>query len=101
MTFGVGGTEMWGLVEVYGDLFQDLAALQKIELLPWGWYGLALDEAGMRETSLLDDLSEISSLADATAFVRLQALLAADERLRVPQAAIMAANDADALALLD
>jgi hypothetical protein len=75
--------------------------MQKIELLPWGWYGLALDEAGMREASLLNDLSEISSWADDTAFTRLQALLAADERLRVPEAAVMAANDADALALSD
>ena len=43
LTFGVGGTEMWGLVEVMGDVFQDLAALQKVELLPSGWYGLDAD----------------------------------------------------------
>lgn len=98
-TFGVGGTDMWGLVEVYGDLFQDLAALQKIELLPWGWYGLALDQAGMREVASLDDLADISSRADATAFARLQERLAADERLRVPDAAIEAASEADRLAL--
>jgi hypothetical protein len=99
LTFGVGGTQMWGLVEVYGDLFQDLAALQKIELLPWGWYGLALDEAGMGETSLLDDLAAISSHADATALTRLRALLAGDERLRIPDAAVRTASQADALAL--
>jgi hypothetical protein len=43
---------MWGLVDVYGDLVQDLAALQNIELLPWGWYGLATDKSGIGETAL-------------------------------------------------
>ena len=84
MGFGVSGTEMWGLVEVYGDIFQDLAALQNIELLPWGWYGLATDEAGMEETALIDKLAAISSRADEAAMAELAELLAADERLRVP-----------------
>jgi hypothetical protein len=69
MTFGVAGTEMWGLVEVYGDLFQDLAALQNIELLPWGWYGLATDKSGIGETALVDRLAGISSSADPQATV--------------------------------
>ncbi|MDO8799222.1 transglutaminase-like domain-containing protein [Phenylobacterium sp.] len=84
MGFGVSGTEMWGLVEVYGDIFQDLAALQNIELLPWGWYGLAADEAGMEETALIDRLADISSRADEAAMGELAELLAADERLRPP-----------------
>lgn len=84
MGFGVSGTEMWGLVEVYGDIFQDLAALQNIELLPWGWYGLATDEAGMEETALIDRLASISSRADAAAMDEVAALLAADKRLRPP-----------------
>ncbi|MBP6546778.1 MAG: transglutaminase domain-containing protein [Phenylobacterium sp.] len=84
MGFGVSGTEMWGLVEVYGDIFQDLAALQNIELLPWGWYGLATDQAGMAETALIDQLADISSRADEAAMAELAALLAADERLRPP-----------------
>ena len=54
MTFGVGGTENWGLVEVLGDLLLDLAALQNIELLPWGWYGLAEEERSRRERSGID-----------------------------------------------
>jgi hypothetical protein len=88
MSFGVGGTEMWGLVEVYGDLFQDLAALQNIELLPWGWYGLATDERGMEETALIDSLAAISSRADAGAMVELRKRLAEDARLRPPQDAV-------------
>jgi hypothetical protein len=99
MSFGVAGTQMWGLVEVYGDLFQDLAALQKIELLPWGWYGLATDERGMDETDLIDRLAAISSRADAAAMSALHAVLASDERLRVPPEAVAAARAADEAAL--
>jgi len=88
MNFGVAGTSMWGLVEVYGDLFQDLAALQNIELLPWGWYGLATDEGGMAETALIDRLAVISSRADAGALDALREELGRDARLRVPSDAL-------------
>ena len=88
MDFGVGGTELWGLVEVFGDVFQDLAALQKIELLPWGWYGLATDQAENsalhRETELIDALAALSSAADAAAIDKLSAMIAADGRIAVP-----------------
>jgi len=98
MSFGVAGTPMWGLVEVYGDLFQDLAALQKIELLPWGWYGLAKGERGMAEVELIDRLAAISSRADAGAMAELREVLAGDARLRVPDDAVAAALAADAAA---
>jgi hypothetical protein len=84
MRFGVAGTTNWGLIEVYGNIFQDLAALQNIELLPWGWYGLALDESGVEDIALIDGLAEISSVADAAALDALRERLALDERLRVP-----------------
>ena len=90
MTFGVAGTEMWDLVEVYGDVFQDLAALQNIELLPWGWYGLATDNSGLEEVELIDSLAAISSRADAASLDALGENLAADPRLRVPEATIAA-----------
>lgn len=85
-TFGVGGTEMWGLVEVFGNVFQDIAALQKIELLPWEWYGLAATDksAAYKETDLVDQLASISSSADHGAIEALRRLVAIDERLRVP-----------------
>ena len=76
ITFGVAGTEMGGLVEVYGDLFQDLAALQNIELLPWGWYGLATNKSGIGETALIDRLAGISSSADAQALEELRSVIA-------------------------
>ena len=98
MSFGVGGTNMWGLIEVFGDVFQDLAALQNIELLPWGWYGLAkVDGALDAEGELIDRLALLSSAADATALRTLRDLAAGDERLRVSEktlAAIVAADRA-------
>jgi hypothetical protein len=96
MTFGVAGTENWGLVEVLGDLLLDLAALQKIELLPWDWYGLAKEEGACdSEPDLIDRLARLSSTADAAALEELRLLVAADARLAVPTemlAAIAAAE---------
>ena len=99
MTFGIAGTQMWGLVEVYGDLFQDLAAIQNMELLPWGWYGLALDETGMSEVALLDQLAEISRQADASALNTLRQLITADARLGVPDASLDAIMIAERAAM--
>jgi hypothetical protein len=85
MNFGVAGTSMWGLTEVFGDVFQDLAALQNIELLPWGWYGMATDDKAMEtEAELVDRLAMLSSRADAASIETLLKLVAADDRLRVP-----------------
>ncbi len=83
--FGVAGTLMWGLTEVFGDVFQDLAALQNIELLPWGWYGMATDDNAMAaEAALVDQLAALSSRADATSIETLRRMVAGDDRLRVP-----------------
>jgi hypothetical protein len=100
MTFGVAGTPMWGLMEVFGELFQDLAALQKIELLPWGWYGLATDKGALEaETGLIERLARLSSAGNATAIESLRRIVATDDRLRVPAetlATIIAADKASA-----
>jgi hypothetical protein len=93
--FGIAGTEMWGLREVYGDLFQDLAALRKIELLPWRWYGLAKDGRGMEELALIDRLAAISSRADADALLELRQSIRDDDRLQVPDDMISAMTAAD------
>jgi hypothetical protein len=85
MTFGVDGTENWGLIEVLGDLLLDLAALQNVELLPWGWYGLSEDHAAVEtETELIDRLARLSSSADAEAIEELRRVVASDARLAVP-----------------
>ena len=95
MTFGVAGTKMWGLVEVFGDVFQDLAALQNIELLPWGWYGLALDDSAVSDVELIDELARLSSTANANALTALRKMVDADERLRVPASTVEAIVAAD------
>ena len=86
-TFGVSGTENWGLIGVFGNVFQDLAALRKIELLPWGWYGLAAadEEAAYSETELIDELASISSGADGGAIDLLRSLVSSDDRLQVSE----------------
>ncbi|MGB2695925.1 MAG: transglutaminase-like domain-containing protein [Dehalococcoidia bacterium] len=103
MTFGVGGTDMWGLLEVFGYVLVDLAALQKIELLPWGWYGLAKEDGALEaETELIDDLARLSSAADPAALGVLRTIASSDDRLRVPAetlSAIIAADRAGATAV--
>lgn len=99
-TFGVGGTDKWGLNEVFGDILQDLAALQNIELLPWDWYGLAKEDGALdTELELIDMLASLSSAADEDALRTLRDLVASDQRLRVPEetvATITATERADA-----
>ena len=100
-TFGVAGTEMWGLVEVFGDLFQDLAALQKIELLPWGWYGLATEDGACEsEVELIDALALLSIAADAFALVALRDAAASDPRLAPPLERATAVRTAEMSAVL-
>ena len=99
MNFGIEGTEMWGLVEVYGDIFQDLAALQNIELLPWEWYGMAKSDQSMRQIALIDRLAAISSSANAAAIDTLREMIAEDDRLRVPESTVAANIAADQLAI--
>ncbi len=95
-TFGVAGTELWGLTEVFGDVWQDLAALQKIELLPWGWYGLAkADGAAERHAEFIDRMARLSSRADARAVDELQRLAADDVRLVVPSETLDAIEAAE------
>jgi hypothetical protein len=94
-SFGVAGTEMWGLIEVYGNLFQDLACLQKVELLPWAWYGLAKDEDGLMELDLLDKLAGISIDPDPESIEALLAITMSDPRIAVPNDAIQNALRAD------
>jgi hypothetical protein len=100
LTFGVGSADLWGLEEVMGQLFQDLAALQKVELLPWGWYGLAKEQgAWEHELELIDRLASLSIAADAPALVALQGLAAADPRLATPAERVNATLAAELAAL--
>lgn len=63
--FGIG--EMHGLWFVRGDLIRDVAALQKIETLPWDCWGLVDgmdDDLGPEAMDVLDRLAALTAPAD-------------------------------------
>lgn len=82
--FGI--MDMWGLWFIRGNLLRDLAALNKVELLPWDCWGLidkgedAIDAADM---ALLDQVAGLTQESNA-AFAQVRDVYEGDARLRVP-----------------
>ncbi|MFD9547069.1 hypothetical protein ACFWBG_06770 [Nocardia salmonicida] len=60
-TFGVHGTINWGPAEIRGNAIKDLAALNKVETLPWDEWGRMTasynGETGADYHSLLDTIA--------------------------------------------
>ena len=86
--FGVYGTDNWGAGEIRGNAVKDLAALNKVEMLPWDEWG-QMEQAYKGETDaaydeLLDALAAVCAEDDPEAIC---ALYARDE-LKVPTALI-------------
>jgi hypothetical protein len=83
-TFGVFGTENWGPGEIRGNAVKDLAALNKVEMLPWDEWGRMTDaykgNTGAEYDALLDHLGAVCNLDHAPAVA---AIYARDE-FRVP-----------------
>jgi hypothetical protein len=82
--FGVHGTENWGPGEIRGNAIRDLAALNKVEMLPWDEWG-RMDASYKGKTGpdydeLLDTIAAVSASDDATAV----AALYANDELQVP-----------------
>jgi hypothetical protein len=78
--------DMHGLWFIRGNLGRDLAALNKMELLPWDGWGIIdapEDKLSTEDWALLDHAAELT-LADNSAFERVRALYEGDERLHVP-----------------
>ncbi len=78
--------DMHGLWFVRGNLVRDVAALNKMELLPWDVWGLA---AGNDVTLTTDDMTALDEMAtlsggDAAGFDRVHAWYETDARWRVP-----------------
>ena len=75
MTFGVHGTENWGAAEIVGNAIRDLAALNKIEVLPWDEWGpmRACYDTGLTPQieTLMDDLVDATSSDDQARLLRL------------------------------
>jgi hypothetical protein len=80
--FGVYGTENWGPAEIRGNAVRDLAALNKVEMLPWDeWGRMTVSYKG--ETG--DDYDELlDRVTEAAAGDSPERLYQAEEELRVP-----------------
>lgn len=62
------GTENWGPAEIQGNAVKDLAALNKVEMLPWDEWGRMTEaydgETGPDYDALLDDLAATAGADD-------------------------------------
>ena len=80
------GTDNWGAAEIRGNAVKDLAALNKVEVLPWDEWGRMTDayagKTGADYDDLLDTLARVCADDDAAAV----AALYAHEDLTVPPA---------------
>lgn len=76
--------DMHGLGFVRGDFIRDVAALNKVELLPWDCWGLILAEVldNADDLSMLDRLAELTA-GDVPDFASVRALYESDPRLKV------------------
>ena len=95
-----GIADMWGDWFVRGDLALDVAALQRIELLPWEPFGIArAPYSAISDTpellALVDHVAALTARGDANAIRELLAIAETDERLRPPASIMEAAREAD------
>ena len=77
--------DMHGMDFVQGDFVRDVAALNKVELLPWDCWGMILMEYATLppdDLSMLDRLAELTC-TDVPDFASVQQLYESDSRLRV------------------
>ena len=78
MTFGVAGTDNWGPAEIAGNVVRDLAALNKVEMLPWDEWGRMTEayagHTGADYDALLDEVARIVVADDMTAMAAVYAL---------------------------
>jgi hypothetical protein len=73
--FGVCGSENWGPAEIRGNAVKDLAALNKVEMLPWDEWGQMSEayrgETGADYDELLDELAAVCAADDPAAIAAL------------------------------
>lgn len=84
--FGISFNNLHGLWFVAGDLVRDVAALNKMEMLPWDVWGAQPkpgEQMNAEQLRFFDKLAVLSRNPDSS-FGELRKLYAADENLRVP-----------------
>ncbi|MCG2786070.1 MAG: transglutaminase domain-containing protein [Anaerolineae bacterium] len=87
-SFGI--FDMRGLGFIRGDFIRDVAALNKVELLPWDCWGLILkyqmdnNQLDPSDLALLDRLAELTS-GDVPDFEQVRQCYESDPRLRVDE----------------
>ena len=95
--FGVYGTGNWGPAEIRGNAIRDLAALNKVEMLPWDEWGRMhasyRGQTGADYDQLLDTIADVCAANDPSAVAELYAC----DELRVPQELIGCAASAGAV----
>jgi hypothetical protein len=76
--------DMRGLGFVRGDLVRDVAALNKVELLPWDCWGI-IEKESLDDSADLEMLDRLAALTagDVPDFEAVQAFYASDARLRM------------------
>jgi hypothetical protein len=83
--FGIGAGNLRGLWFVAGSLIRDLAALNKVEMLPWDVWGaqpMPDKDIPADDLALLDDIADLTSDPDCSP-ADLAALYSGDARLTV------------------
>jgi hypothetical protein len=83
--FGIFVGDLRGLWFIAASLIRDVAALSKVELLPWDCWGImphSGQELDAGQLAFFDRLAELASAPD-TSFGELRALCDKDERVRV------------------
>jgi hypothetical protein len=83
--FGIA--DMWGLWFIRGNLLRDLAALNKVEVLPWDVWGPRIDRDDLitgEEASLLDSVAAVVTARGNGNFQDLRQMYRAEKALRPP-----------------
>ena len=74
-SFGVYGTENWGPAEIRGNAVKDLAALNKVEVLPWDEWGRMTasyeGRTGAEYDRLIDTIAAVCAGDDPAAITAL------------------------------
>lgn len=93
--FGIFKGDLRGVWFIAGDLVHDVAALNKMEMLPWDtWGAMPRPNEPQRDDQLafLDRLAGMTRVPDAS-FAELRVLYEGDDRLRVPPTVFNAVLD--------